>query len=241
MASIGESDGNSDYVKSAKNSPTSLANTPDLAGNTSELEEIHKVVEAKLVKLAQPTVFFSRMDGPKIIEFDDADNDLPENHQENGATPPVNTQPYSPQSPQEDTLVASAAPPPYSGVEAGNAALQARWGELLYVHLFGADYMLYGVCQGWVHQNLGDHLDGGIAEESKWQARRKTLVCIPTQHYYALSRKFGRRFVGILSVELDWVCARNWNAERVIVFQSVILQHAQGVNNSAQIRKRIFF
>ena len=31
VAIIGESDGDSDYVESAKNSPTSLANTPDLA------------------------------------------------------------------------------------------------------------------------------------------------------------------------------------------------------------------
>ena len=61
------------------------------------------------------------------------------------------------------------------------------------------------------------------------------LVCLPTQRYDAPSRKAGKIFVGILSVELDWVCARKWNVERVIIFQSVILQHAQGVKNSAQI------
>ena len=47
--------------------------------------------------------------------------------------------------------------------------------------------------------------------------------------------------MGILSVELDRVRSRKWNAERVIIFQSVILQLAQGAYNSAQIRKRIFF
>ena len=47
--------------------------------------------------------------------------------------------------------------------------------------------------------------------------------------------------MGILSVELDGFCARKWNTERVIVFQSVILQCVQGVNNSAQICKRILF
>ena len=66
------------------------------------------------------------------------------------------------------------------------------------------------------------------------------LVCMPTQRYDAPSGKFGNRFVGIMSVELDRVCARKWNAERVIVFQSVILQRAQGVTNSAQILKHIF-
>ena len=65
--------------------------------------------------------------------------------------------------------------------------------------------------------------------------------CMPTQRYNALSGKVGKRFVVILSVELDGVCSMKWNAERLIVFQSVILQRAQGVNNSAQIRKRILF
>ena len=44
------------------------------------------------------------------------------------------------------------------------------------------------------------------------------LVRMPTQRYDAPSGKFGKRFVVILSVELDRVCARKWNAERVIVF-----------------------
>ena len=84
-------------------------------------------------------------------------------------------------------------------------------------------------------------MDGVIAEDSKWQAWWEKLVFMPTQRYDAPSGKVGNIFVGILSIELDGVCTRKWNAERVIVFQSVILQHAQGVNNSAQIRKRILF
>ena len=64
---------------------------------------------------------------------------------------------------------------------------------------------------------------------------------MPTQCYYAPSRKAEKRFVGILSTELDGVCDMKWNADRVIVFQSVILQHAQGVNYYAQICKHIFF
>ena len=67
------------------------------------------------------------------------------------------------------------------------------------------------------------------------------LVCMPTQRYDAPSGKVGKLFVGILSVELAGVCARKWNNKRVVVFQSVILQRAQGVNNSAQILKRILF
>ena len=100
--------------------------------------------------------------------------------------------------------------------------------------------MLYGVYQDWVHQNLGDHLDKVIEEDSKWKAQWEKLFCIPTQRYDAPSGKVGRIFVVILSLELEGVFARKWNDERVIVFQSITLQLAQSVNNSAQIRKRIF-
>ena len=62
MASIGESDGDSDYVESDEKSPTSPANTPDLTGHIGELEEMNEVAEGELVELAQPTVIFSRID-----------------------------------------------------------------------------------------------------------------------------------------------------------------------------------
>ena len=64
---------------------------------------------------------------------------------------------------------------------------------------------------------------------------------MPTQRYDAPSGKARKRFVVIVSVELDKVCGRNRNAERVIVFQYIILQRAQGINNSAQIWKQILF
>ena len=69
----------------------------------------------------------------------------------------------------------------------------------------------------------------------------KKIVCMPTQRYNVPSGKVGKRFFGILSIEIDGVCARKWNSERVTVFQSVILQHTQGVNNPTQICKLILF
>ena len=62
----------------------------------------------------------------------------------------------------------SDAPLPHPRGEAGDFAVHAQEGDLSYVCLLSAEYMLYGVYQNWVHQNLGDHLDGGIAEDSKW-------------------------------------------------------------------------
>ena len=145
MESIGESDGDSDYVESAENSHTSPANTPDLKGYINVLEEMHEVAEGKLVELARKTVLLYRIDELKLPEIDDAETNLSENHQENGATPPVNTEPSLPQSPMEDASVASAAPPPRPSVTAGNPALQAQEGDLPDVRLLGAYYMLYGV------------------------------------------------------------------------------------------------
>ena len=141
-------------------------------------------------------VLLSRTDELKIPNLANAKTDSPGNYQYNGATLPVNTQPSLPYSPLEDTLVASAVPPPRPRVEADNSDLQARDGDLPDVCLLGADYMLYGVYQNWVHQNLGYHLDGVIAEDSKWQARWEKLVFMPTQHYCAPSGKVGKRIFG---------------------------------------------
>ena len=111
VVSIGESDGESDYVELDKNSPTSLANTPDLEGHISELEEKHEVAEGDLVELTRPTMIFFHIDNIKLPDLDDAKTDLPEKNQDNGALVPVNTQPSLPHSPLEDSSVASAAPP----------------------------------------------------------------------------------------------------------------------------------
>ena len=106
------------------NSPTSLTNTLDLSGHIIKLEEMYEVVERELVKLAQPTVIFYRIDKLELPELDDAETDLPENIQDNGATPQVLTQPYTPHSPLEYASVAPAVPPPHPRVEASDAALQ---------------------------------------------------------------------------------------------------------------------
>ena len=87
---------------------------------------MNEVAEGELAKLARKTMLFSCIDELEIPELDDAENDSPENHQDNGATPPVNTHPSMPHSPTEDAFVASYAPPSRPRVEAGNAAIQAR-------------------------------------------------------------------------------------------------------------------
>ena len=170
-ASFGGSDGNSDYVESDKNSPTIPYNTPDIAGHISELGGMQEVAEGELDTTARPTVLFSHTDELEIQELAVAKTNPHENRQDDGAMTPVNTQ-FSPtHSSPEDTLVFSTKPPPCPRIKAGDAALQARKGDLPDVRLLVTDYILYGVYQDWVHQNPGDHLDGGTTEYSKWKAR----------------------------------------------------------------------
>ena len=132
VASFGGSYGESDYVELAKNSPIISSKTPDLKGHTRKLEKMHKVSEGEINAIVRPTVLFSHIDEIKIPELADADADAdaetdpPENLQDIGATSPVSTQPYPPHSPLEDTLVASAKPPPCHRVWSGDASLQAR-------------------------------------------------------------------------------------------------------------------
>ena len=91
VASIEDSDGDSDYVESAENPPISLANTLYLAGHISKLEEMNEVAKGNLAAIKQTAVLFFHINELEIIELGNAKTNPPENHQDNGATLPVNT------------------------------------------------------------------------------------------------------------------------------------------------------
>ena len=68
------------------------------------------------------------------------------------------------------------------------------------------------------------HLDGGVRDDSAWQAWWHNLAVMPSRRYDTLSGRVGHRFVGTLGVELKGMRDRLWNLERFIVFQTVILK-----------------
>ena len=123
--SFGGIDDNSDYAKLSENAPTSLANTPDLVGNTRKLEVMYQVLEGDLDPISQPTVILSHTNDLKIKELTNTETDPPYNHQDNGSTPPVNTQPSPLHSLPEDALFISAKPPPHPRIEDRDASIQA--------------------------------------------------------------------------------------------------------------------
>ena len=85
---------------------------------------MHDVSEGELGTIVRPEVLFYHTNELEIPELANAKTDLPENHQDNGATPLVDTQPFLLYSPPQDTLVASAEPPPHPRIKARDAAIQ---------------------------------------------------------------------------------------------------------------------
>ena len=65
------------------------------------------------------------------------------------------------------------------------------------------DLRLQEVYGDWVHANPGTHLDGGIKDNSAWQAWWRDLAVMPSREYNAMSGKVGRRFVGTLREEMQ--------------------------------------
>ena len=63
----------------------------------------------------------------------------------------------------------------------------------------------------WVHGNPVTHLDGGVKDDSAWQAWWCDLTIMLSRRYDAPSGKVGRRFVGTLGVEMQGVQDRRWN------------------------------
>ena len=100
---------------------------------------MHKVAEGEIEAITRPTVLFYHTEKLEISDISYAETDPPENHQNNGATPPVNTQPYPPHLPPEDTSSASYKPLPCPRFEARDAKLQEREGYLLGVCLLSAE------------------------------------------------------------------------------------------------------
>ena len=112
---------------------------------------------------------------------------------------------------------------------------QEEGGEL--GHTLTLEYLrLREVYRDRVHANPDTHLDGGISENTVWQPWWRELTVMPLRRYETLSGNVGRHFTGTLGGELRGVLYREWNSERFIVYQMVILQRARHVAASHAIR-----
>jgi hypothetical protein len=99
-------------------------------------------------------------------------------------------------------------------------------GNLPGATILPVDLKLMKVYGDYIHQNDGLHLDGGVKEDGAWQEQWRQLIVLPSQRYNAPSGAMGRRFVHILTAELEGICLCKWNSERFMVFQMVVLQRS---------------
>ena len=104
-----------------------------------------------------------------------------------------------------------------------------------------ADRRLNEVYGDHPHRNDGTHLDGGIADDRKWQERWRRIAQLNTSMYDLPlgARRLGRRFVKTLAEELKGVRDRKWNSERPLVFAAVVLQRGAEVKGMGNIKRRI--
>ena len=105
--------------------------------------------------------------------------------------------------------------------------------------LTGEDQRMQNIYGDWVHSNNGAHLSTGIQDDKEWQYHWKTLVVITARRYNAPSRRVGHRLVHALAAELTGFWQHHWNTERVIFFQTVILQGSWLITKSCEIRRRV--
>ncbi len=76
-------------------------------------------------------------------------------------------------------------------------------GDLPDATISEADRKLLEVYGDYIHQNDGTHLDGGIKDDAIWQEYWRKLATLPPQRYDVPSGPIGRRFVRILTKELE--------------------------------------
>ena len=90
-----------------------------------------------------------------------------------------------------------------------------------------------------IHENIGTHLTGGISTDKQWQRYLKRLLPLPPSHYHVPRGELSTQFITTLAELFNQIVDRKCNADKLIVFQMVILQRAPNVKRSADVKKRL--
>jgi hypothetical protein len=122
----------------------------------------------------------------------------------------------TPGAPTSDENLNAAQEPPTTNDE--------EIGDLPDHSLSEADRMMDNVYGHHVHQSPGQHLNGGIANETVWQDYWRCLVVSQSSNYHVPKGKVGKRFLNLLTTELTGIRKCQWNPEKFLVFQLVMLQ-----------------
>ena len=90
-----------------------------------------------------------------------------------------------------------------------------------------------------LHHDDGTQLDGGFTDDKLWQASWREIIALPPQHYDVLAGRAGCIFIDALVEELEGVEGRQWNTERCIAFQAVILQRTMEARCAWDIHQHV--
>ena len=81
-------------------------------------------------------------------------------------------------------------------------------GDLPGAKISGADLKLDEVYGDHVHQNSGQHLDGGITDDAMWQSYWRRLVVYHSRQYNVPKGKVGHRFLEMITDNIEGVISR---------------------------------
>ena len=84
--------------------------------------------------------------------------------------------------------------------------------------------------------NDGTHITSHIQDDRVWQEYWKEVVNLPNRKYTLPKNNTGKKFIDLLTTEINSVIQRNSNSEKVIVFMSVILQKSRDIKKSKDVK-----
>jgi hypothetical protein len=112
-------------------------------------------------------------------------------------------------------------------------------GDLPGATITNAGRILEEVYGDYVHQNLGEHLDGGITNDAMWQGYWYWLIACPSSTYSIPSGAIGKRFVKKVAEELRGLKSQKWNSKQFILYSLVVLECSRDVKRLHDIRRSI--
>ena len=84
--------------------------------------------------------------------------------------------------------------------------------------------------------NDGTHINSTIQDDRVWQNYWKEIVNLPNRKYNLPKNSTGKKFIHLLTTEINNIVQRKSNSKKVIVFMSVILQKSKDIKKSKDVK-----
>ena len=159
----------STYLELCENYPAIHDTTLDLLTSIEEVGKIHDISNKVLANFKSPRDLLTLVHKLNPVELRGGEATLTKTPLGYVKTLQIHTQPSSQSSPFVKVPQAPDSPPPIFRKNKTKTTCISSKIDLTKDRLTASDDMLFGINEGWVHQNPGTHLDGVIEEDCKWQ------------------------------------------------------------------------